>query len=121
MIYPPYGIGKNEQVLGMQSFFIFIVLMLSGTVSPALRTLIPTALDVAAGIRGTIAIFNQYADKNNNSSTDITFILLLYYLLLIIFYSVAPNYRGGFDVADDILPLPFDVMSMFLPLKFPEP
>jgi len=119
--FPPYYIENEEKILGTQSFFIFLILMISGTISPVLRAIIPTAIDAVSSIMDTIALINQYSqDSQTESNINLADYLVIYYIILIVFYSLAPYYRGAFDTASDILPLPYDTMSMFLPLKYPE-
>ncbi|HHW58391.1 MAG TPA: hypothetical protein GXX15_12280 [Clostridia bacterium] len=111
-----------EKVIGLQSFSIFMFLMISGILNPSLRIVIPLAIDLVSSIRGTIALLQKYTKADNEENNKGIFpVLLAYYVVLILLYSAIPYYRGGFDVASDILPLPSDAESMFYPFKYPQP
>ncbi|KHO62238.1 hypothetical protein THYS13_02830 [Thermoanaerobacter sp. YS13] len=112
--------GKTEQIVGLQSFSIFMLLMISGILSPYLRKVIPLAINLVSGIRGTILLIQEYTQSENNESSILS-VLMAYYISLILLYSSFSCYRGGFDVASDILPLPTDIKSMLYPFKYPQP
>ncbi|SHE99734.1 hypothetical protein SAMN02745195_01619 [Thermoanaerobacter uzonensis DSM 18761] len=115
---------KTEQIVGLQSFSIFVLLMISGILSPYLRKVIPLAINLVSGIRGTISLIQEYTQSENNESNNessILNVLMAYYISLILLYSSLSCYRGGFDVASDILPLPTDIKSMLYPFKYPQP
>lgn len=111
---------KTEQIVGLQSFSIFVLLMISGILSPYLRKVIPLAINLVSGIRGTISLIQEYTQSENNESSILN-VLMAYYISLILLYSYLSCYRGGFDVASDILPLPTDIKSMLYPFKYPQP
>lgn len=111
---------KAEQIIGLQSFSIFMFLIISGVLSPYLRNVIPLAINLVSGIRGTIALIQEYT-QSENKEFDMFNVLMAYYISLILLYSSLPYYRGGFDVAADILPLPADTKSMLYPFKYPQP
>jgi hypothetical protein len=111
---------KTEQIVGLQSFSIFVLLMISGILSPYLRKVIPLAINLVSGIRGTISLIQEYTQSENNESSILN-VLMAYYISLILLYSSLSCYRGGFDVASDILPLPTDIKSMLYPFKYPQP
>ncbi|MGB9780770.1 hypothetical protein [Caldanaerobacter sp.] len=105
-----------ECALGLQSFSIFLLLMLSGMLSPPLAVVIPLSINLVSSVFGTFALFQNYKEEG-----ELFYIILSYYILLVLFYSLVPYYRGAFDLASDILPIPKDALSTFHPITYPEP
>jgi hypothetical protein len=120
MEYSPEENNKNDETvefaLGLQSFSIFLFLMLSGMLSPTLAMVIPLSINLVSSVFGTFALFQNYKEEG-----ELLYIILSYYIILILFYSLVPYYRGAFDLASDILPIPKDALSTFYPLTYPEP